>query len=92
MNVLLIQNCSTEGFGLYETILSRIASKVEVIYPYRGDSFPNVRTLDAIIVGGTPVSAYHLDNHLYLQKEYDFLKAVIDQNIPCLGSALALNY
>jgi GMP synthase-like glutamine amidotransferase len=85
MNFILIQNCSTEGFGLYETTLRRIASKVEVVHPYRGDPFPNIRGVDAVLVSGTPVSAYHLDNHLYLQKEYDFLKAIIDQNIPCLG-------
>ena len=53
MNVLLIQNCSTEGFGHYETTLKRIASKVQVVHQYRGDPFPNVRGVDAVIVGGT---------------------------------------
>lgn len=85
MNILLIQNCSIEGFGLYETTLRRTASKVEVIHPYRGDPFPNVRELDAVVVGGTPVSAYHLERHAFLQKEFDFLKAVLAKDIPCLG-------
>jgi GMP synthase (glutamine-hydrolysing) len=85
MNVLLIQNCSTEGFGLYETTLRRIASKVEVVHPYRGDPFPNIRGIDAIVVVGTQVSAYHLERHAFLQEEFAFLKAVLVKNIPCLG-------
>ncbi|MGB8657611.1 MAG: type 1 glutamine amidotransferase [Candidatus Zixiibacteriota bacterium] len=85
MNVLLIHNCITEGFGLYETILRPIASKVKAIHPYRGDLFPNVHGIDTVIVGGTPISAYHLGNHPFLQQEFSFLKEVIAANVPCLG-------
>lgn len=85
MNVLLIQNCSTEGFGLYESVLRRIASKVEEVHPYRDDPFPDVRSLDAVVVGGTPISAYNFNGYPFLQREFDFLKAVLDKNIPCLG-------
>jgi GMP synthase (glutamine-hydrolysing) len=85
MNVLLIQNCSTEGFGLYESVLRRIASKVDVTHPYRNDPFPNLQGLDAIIIGGTPISVYYLEEYSFLQREFDFLKAVLTMNIPCLG-------
>ncbi len=85
MNVLLIQNCFTEGFGLYESIIKRIASKVEVIHPYRDDPFPNVQSTDAVVVGGTPISVYDFTSYPFLQREFDFLKAVLGKNIPSLG-------
>jgi GMP synthase (glutamine-hydrolysing) len=85
MNVLLIQNCSAERFGLYETTLKRITSKAQVIHPYRGESFPNVQTLDVVVAGGTSISAYHLERHAFLQKELGFLKAALAENVPCLG-------
>jgi GMP synthase (glutamine-hydrolysing) len=85
MHVLLIQNCSTEGFGLYETFLKQRDFNVEILHPYRGDPFHNAKDIDAVIIGGTPVSASRLANHPYLLNELVFLKVVIAKNIPCLG-------
>jgi GMP synthase (glutamine-hydrolysing) len=85
MKVLLIQNCSVEGFGFYEVVLRRIASDVKVIHPYRGEPFPGARDFDAVIIGGTPVSAYLWETHPYLREEHSFLKTIIAEDIPCLG-------
>jgi GMP synthase-like glutamine amidotransferase len=85
MNVLLIQNCSTEGFGLYETYLKQRNLNMETLHPYQGNPFPNAKDIDVVIIGGTPVSTLSLAHHPYQQKELAFLEVVIVNNIPCLG-------
>lgn len=44
-----------------------------------------MKDYDAFIVGGTPISAYEIENHSFLRKEWDFLKEIVEENKPYFG-------
>lgn len=85
MRALLVQNCEVEGFGLYERLLRGRAVSCRVVHAYRDEQFPALSTFDAVVVGGTPVSAYSVSSHLFLQAEEAFLREVVSVQKPCLG-------
>ena len=85
MNLLLIQNCPTEGFGRYETCLEAEGAAVTVVAAYDGASLEPLGDFDGVIVGGTPVSAWEAEAHEFLSKECDYLRRVLESGNPCLG-------
>lgn len=85
MNLLVIQNCAAEGIGLYECLLTEQSTHHVRVHPYRGEPFPAVDDYDALIVGGTPISAYHVDEHPFLLEEWAYLAAALRLGKPCLG-------
>lgn len=85
MKILAIQNCETEGLGLYSTLLAERGASVHVVHAYKEPKFPDLVDFDGILVGGTPISAYTVDQHPFLRTECDFLLRVIETRIPCLG-------
>jgi GMP synthase-like glutamine amidotransferase len=85
MKILAIQNCEIEGFGLYEQYL--LAQEVEhkVVHAYRERALPPVEGFDAILIGGTPISAYAVSEHFFLQREYGYLRHALAAGVPCFG-------
>jgi len=83
--MLILQNCSTEGIGLYETRLKELHIPHHVFHPYAGESFPPLERYDAIIVGGTPVSVNDIGSHSFLLKEGRFLKRALERGKYVLG-------
>lgn len=85
MKVLVIQNCKTEGIGIYEEYLRNNKIDYSIFHAYQNLNFPSVKDYDAFIIGGTPISAYKIEEHDFLKKEWYFLGEIIEQNKPCLG-------
>ena len=83
--VLAIQNCEIEGFGEYEKYIIDQGLEYEVIHPYRDPVFPDPEKFDAVLLGGTPLSAYDIDEYPFLQAESKFLEEAISLNKRCLG-------
>ncbi|MHC4549712.1 MAG: type 1 glutamine amidotransferase [Planctomycetota bacterium] len=85
MRVLIVQNCAAEGAGLYERCLADRGIAFEVFHAYRGGPFPPAKGYDAVVVGGTPVAAYHVHRHPFLRAEWLFVEEVVQAGTPCLG-------
>ncbi|MCJ7457420.1 MAG: type 1 glutamine amidotransferase [candidate division Zixibacteria bacterium] len=85
MKVLIIQNCKTEGIGLYEEYLKEKGIDYYVFPAYSGKRFPSIKQFDAFIAGGAPISAYELHKYRFLSNEWRYLKKVIQLNKPYLG-------
>ena len=85
--VLIIQNDPPEKLGLYEEYL-RKNSDLTLIRAYemkQEDEFPRVEQYSHFIIGPTPISANDALNYEFLQKEWTYLKEIIDSGKPCLG-------
>jgi GMP synthase-like glutamine amidotransferase len=82
---LAIQSCEIEPFGLYERHLAAREIDCQVVHAYRGHPLPPFEAFDAILVGGTPVSAYAAHEHPFLQAEIAYLEQALDAGKPCFG-------
>ena len=85
MKVLALQNCVTEGFGLYERWLEEHGVPHAVVNTWRGEAPPAPGPGDAILVGGTPASVCALEEQPCLVAERDYLRAAIARGTPVLG-------
>lgn len=85
MRVLLLQNCELETFGRYAAYLDTNSVEHQLVQAYAGAEMPADKPWDAILVGGTPISAYDADDHDFLGTELAFLRAAIDEDTACLG-------
>ena len=85
VRVLAIRNCELEGFGLYEGLLLDRGAEVREVHAYRGAALPRHRDVDAIMVGGTPTSAYEVQEHAFLRRECAWLADAVNSSTPCLG-------
>jgi GMP synthase (glutamine-hydrolysing) len=85
VKILVIQNCKTEGIGLYEVYLKENGIDYNVFPAYSGKRFPPIKQFDAFIVAGTPISAYKIHKYRFLKNEWRYLKKVILLNKPYLG-------
>ena len=57
MRFLGIQNCEPESFGLFETVLPDLDVEFDCCLAFEGNALPPHTIYDALIIGGTPVSA-----------------------------------
>jgi GMP synthase-like glutamine amidotransferase len=85
MKILAIQNCRAEGFGLFEQYLSEHSIKHTIVHPYDGSPLPPLENYDAVMIGGTPLAAYKIDDYPFLKQEANYLRGVIESGKPCLG-------
>ena len=85
MTVLLLQNCELETFGRYLDYLVTHGIEHRLVPAYAGEVIPAGERWDAILVGGTPISAYDATQHAYLRDELSFLGEAIQRDIACLG-------
>lgn len=85
MRVLFLQNCAEEGIGLYGQRLQDLRLPWNAVHAYLGERLPPLDLHDAIIVGGTPISANEADRHEFLVAEGCYLKEALDIGKPVLG-------
>jgi len=85
MKVLVIQNCKTEGIGLYEEYLKEKGIEYYIFHTFSGKRFPPMKQFDAFIVAGTPISVCELHKYRFLRNEWRYFKKVIQLNKLCLG-------
>lgn len=85
MAVLGIQNCDLEGFGRYAKLLAQWGVGLEVVRPDAGESLPPWSEFDALLVGGTPISANDLDQYDFLREESRYLADAVAGGMSCFG-------
>ncbi len=85
MRVLAVHNCSIEAFGLYEQLLLDRGIDCQIVHPYRDERLPPHQDFDAVLVGGTPVSAYEAHSHPFLQAEREYLRNAVQKGKACFG-------
>ncbi|MGA7617624.1 MAG: type 1 glutamine amidotransferase [Thermoanaerobaculia bacterium] len=85
MRILAIQNCEAEGFGVLESIFESANARFEIFPAERSLPWPALDSIDAVIVGGTPISAYAIDDHPFLVEEERWLRSAIASGTPCVG-------
>jgi GMP synthase (glutamine-hydrolysing) len=85
MRVLLLQNCKLETFGRYAEYLDANSVESRLVPAYSGAQIPADEIWDAILVGGTPISAYDASDHAFLRAEIAFLGDAIEEGVACLG-------
>lgn len=85
MTVLGLQNCGLEGFGRYGGLLERWGVGLDVVRPDRDERLPHWGKYDALLVGGTPVSAREIEKHAFLGREVGYLAKAVSAGVPCFG-------
>lgn len=83
--VLVLQNCPGEGIGRYGQRLCRRGVAQETVQVHAGQPLPSPESCDAVIVGGTPLSANEIHYHDFLFEEARWLKKALDLAKPLLG-------
>jgi len=86
--VLIIQNDPLETLGAYDQYLRDHHISHQVFYAYKASSitqFPKSEDFDIFIIGPTPISANHINRHLFLQSEWQYLARLVKRQAPCLG-------
>ena len=85
MKVIVIQNCETENIGFYEEYLIEHKIPYDIFPAYLKQKLPPHTMYDFFIIGGTPISAYEISQHLFLCQEREYLEEVVRSNKFCLG-------
>ncbi len=85
MKFLAIQNCDIEDFGIYGEVVRDRGIDCHLVRSYRGQSLPDPADFDAIMIGGSPISANAVGDHPFLAGVYRFLERALEIRIPCLG-------
>jgi GMP synthase-like glutamine amidotransferase len=85
MRILAIQNCRVEGFGQYEQVLHDLRVDCRLVHAYRDEPLPYFKEFDAILIGGTPISAYEAHDHPFLLAERRYLEEAVHADRACFG-------
>ena len=85
LRITALQNCAAEGFGRYLEALAQAGAHVAVIAAYDEPALPLITEVDAVLVGGTPISAYEAEKHAFLRAEMRFLEQALSADMPCFG-------
>ena len=83
-NVLVIQNASSEGLGLFRQLLESDGYVIETIQA-KQEKIPSKR-YSLLIILGAPESVN--DNLVYLSNEMDLIQNYVSNSIPVLGICL----
>ncbi len=83
--ILILKNHPDEGIGLYGRRLRRLGIAHATVQVHAGETIPPLESCDAIIIGGTPVSANGDRYHDFLMEEARYLKTALDLEKPILG-------
>jgi len=88
MRVHYIQHVAFEGLGSIATSLEKRGYDITATRMYEKIEFPNIDTIDLLIVMGGPMSVHDEHEFAWLASEKAFIHRCIQQNIPILGVCL----
>ena len=91
--ILFLKHIDIEGPGTIETHFKKIGCPTKTINLHKGDRFPkDFSEVDAVVSLGGPMNVYEENKFPFLKEEDQFLKKVLQEEIPflgiCLGSQL----
>lgn len=73
-------------------LLTEAGHEVDHCCPAAGDDLPSVGAHDGVVVNGGSVSVWEADQHPFMQREIDFVRDVVEAEVPfagfCLGSQI----
>ncbi|ODS32500.1 MAG: glutamine amidotransferase [Candidatus Scalindua rubra] len=89
MKVIIVKHIDIEGPGTIADFLDDNDVPCEVIDIFNGESLPNsLSGTSAVIILGGPMNVYEEDKYSFLKQEDEFLKEVIEEDLPTLGFCL----
>ena len=87
--VLIIQHVEAEGPGTLGDFLRDVQAEIQTVRVFEGDPLPNdIGVFDALVLMGGPMNVYEEGKYPFLREETEFLRTVIEANIPTLGICL----
>jgi len=87
--VLIVEHAEAEGPGTLGSFLGRVEADIRTVQVYKGDPLPDdIGSFDALVSMGGPMNVYEEGKYPFLQEETEFLRRVINANIPTLGICL----
>jgi GMP synthase-like glutamine amidotransferase len=89
MTVTIIKHIDIEGPGTIGDFLNDDGISYDVVDVFNGEPLPDsLSDTSAVIVLGGPMNVYEEDKHPFLKQENEFLKEVIENELPTLGFCL----
>ena len=88
--LIVIQNIEREGPGLFSKIAYKKGFITEICNLSKGEALPQFSKNDLILIMGGPMGLEDINkkNYSWLKKEIEFIKNVIDNEIPIIGVCL----
>jgi len=84
----IIQNDPEVPLGIIAEELERLGQEQTTVHPYRGDRFPPLSDISAVIVLGGAMGANDDAKHPFLDDLKRFIREVVGQGSPYLGICL----
>lgn len=95
MNIHFIQHVPYEGLGYIEEWINQKGHQLTSTKVFEKAEFPDINSVDFIIIMGGPMSTYEEDKYSWLKPEKAFIKKAIENDKivlgVCLGSQLIAN-
>jgi GMP synthase (glutamine-hydrolysing) len=88
MHVLVLQHIACEPPGVYEEVLLQRGGRVHRVELDEGESPPDPRDFDALVVMGGPMGAYEEAEHPWLRDEKELLGQAARAGVPVFGACL----
>ncbi len=88
LNIHHIQHVPFEGMGSIEIWAHQRECVLTSTHLYRNESFPDIDSLDWLIVMGGPMNIYETDLYPWLTKEKRFIEQAIERGKTVLGICL----
>ncbi len=92
MRVHTLQHVPFEGLAYIGDWLSHTSHQVSTSHLYNGDSLPQQKDFDALIVMGGPMGIYDDEQYPWLAQERAFIKQSIENSKPVLGVCLGSQF
>ncbi len=88
MNIHYLQHVPFEGLGSIKTWATASGHNISVTRLYKDDPFPDLDSIDWLIVMGGPMGIYENKKFPWLLKEKDYIKQAIESSKIVLGICL----
>ena len=85
---VVLQHVEWEGPGMIVPEAEKRGCEVDIRRLDSSDEIPTADYMDGLVVMGAPWGAYEEDQHPFLRKECDVLRAVTRRGLPVLGVCL----
>ena len=87
--VLIVEHVEAEGPGTLGDFFRDAGVDVRTVQGFKGDPLPDdIGSFDALVSMGGPMNVYDEGTYPFLREETEFLRRVIEANIPTLGICL----
>jgi len=88
MKIMIITHAKFEKLGSIQIWAKRNAHTLLEVFPFKGETLPDINSFDMLIIMGGPQSACKLDEAPYLLKEIEYIKQAIKTHKKIIGVCL----